>query len=75
MVLLLMCNKVSMPTSTVADFGANKVYLNPDRITNVLSLYLLDKKHHITFDSHDCGGLFHVHTSLGIIEFTVEHMA
>jgi hypothetical protein len=58
-----------MPTSTVADFGTNEVYLNPDSIANVLSLYLLGKKHHITYDSQDCGSVFKAHTSIGVLEF------
>jgi hypothetical protein len=63
------CNKGSMPMSMVADFGTNQVYLNPDGIANVLSLYLLGKKHHITYDSQDRGGVFKVHTSSGVLEF------
>jgi hypothetical protein len=63
------CNKGVMTTSTVADFGSNEVYLNKDRIANVLSLFLLSKKHCITYDSHDCGGVFKVHASGGLVEF------
>jgi hypothetical protein len=58
-----------MTTSTVADFGSNKMYLNEDGIANVLSLFLRSKKHHITYDSHYCGGVFKVHTSGDLIEF------
>jgi hypothetical protein len=32
-------------------------------------LFLLSKKHHITYDSHDRGGVFKVHTSGGLIGF------
>ncbi len=63
------CNKGVMPTRNVADFRNNEVYINPDCITNVLSLYLLGQKHHITYDSKDCGGVFKVHTSKGLLEF------
>jgi hypothetical protein len=56
-------------TNNVADFGENKVYLNAVVIDHVLSLYLFGKNHHITYDSHDCGGVFKVHTSAGCIEF------
>jgi hypothetical protein len=63
------CNKGVMTTYTVADFGSNEVHLNKDGITNVLSLFLLSKKHHITYGSHDCRGVFKVHTSGGLIEF------
>ncbi len=56
------CNKGVMTTSIVAGFGSNEVYLNKDGIANVLSLFLLSKKHHITYDSHDHGSVFKVHT-------------
>ena len=42
-----------MPANNVADFSSNKVYVNKDGIANVLSLFLLAKKHHITYNSHD----------------------
>jgi hypothetical protein len=58
-----------MPTGNVADFGNNEVFINPDGIANVLSLYLLGQKHHITYDSKDRGGVFKVHTSKVILEF------
>jgi hypothetical protein len=57
------CNKGVMPTGNVADFRNNEVYINPDGIANVLSLYLLSQKHRITYDSKDCGSVFKVHTS------------
>ena len=38
------CNKGTMPTTAVADFGINEVYLNPDGIANVLSLFALGQK-------------------------------
>jgi hypothetical protein len=63
------CNKGTMPTTAVTDFGTNEVYLNPDGIANVLSLFSLGQKHHITYDSKDCGGVFKVHTSEGLLEF------
>ena len=58
-----------MPANNVTDFGSNEVYVNKDGIANVLSLFLLAKKHHITYDSHDRGGVFKVHTPEGLIEF------
>ena len=64
------CNKGTMPTTAVTDFGTNEVYLNPDGIANVLSLFALGQKHHITYDSKDRGGVFKVHTSEGLLEFT-----
>ena len=63
------CNKGVMSANNVADFGSNEVYVNKDGIANVLSLFLLGKKHHITYDSHNHGGVFKVHTSEGLIEF------
>jgi hypothetical protein len=65
----VLCNKGVMTTSTIADFGSNEVYLNDDGIVNVLSLFLLSKKHHITYDSHDRRGVFKIHTSGGLVEF------
>jgi hypothetical protein len=64
------CNKGVMPTDNIADFGHNVVYVNPDGIANVLSLYLLGQRHHITYDSKDRGGVYKVHTSRGVLEFT-----
>jgi hypothetical protein len=64
------CNKGTMPTTAIADFGTNEVYLNPDGIANILSLFALGQKHHITYDSKDCGGVFKVHTSEGLLELT-----
>jgi hypothetical protein len=69
------CNKGVMTTNTVANFGANKVYLEEDEVAKVLLLYLLVQKHHITYNSHDChdchdcDGVFKVHTSDGLLEF------
>jgi hypothetical protein len=37
------CNKGVMTTSTIVDFGSNEVYLNKNRIANVLSLFFLVK--------------------------------
>jgi hypothetical protein len=64
------CNKGTMPTTAVADFGTNEVYLNPDGIANVLSLFTLGQKHHITYDSNNRGGVFKVYTLEGLLEFT-----
>jgi hypothetical protein len=63
------CNKGFMTTNTVTDFGANEVHLKEDGIVNVLLLDLLAQKHHITNNSHNCGGVFKVHTSDGLLEF------
>jgi hypothetical protein len=58
-----------MPTSNVANFGSNEVYLDQDGIANILLLHLLAKKHHITYNSCDRGGVFKVHTTDGLLEF------
>jgi hypothetical protein len=63
------CNKDIMPTSNIADFGSNEVYLNQDGIANVLLLHLLAKKHHITYNSCDRGGVFKVQTTGVFLEF------
>jgi hypothetical protein len=65
------CNKGVMPTDNIADFGHNVVYINPNRTAYVLSLYLLGQRHHITYNSKDNGGVFKVHTSKGVLEFTL----
>ena len=63
------CNKGAKLTSAKADFGNIDVYFDESGIANVLSLFNLGKKHHITYDSHDRGGVFQVHTESGILEF------
>jgi len=63
------CNNGAKLTSEKADFGNIDVYFDESGITNVLSLFNLGKKHHITFDSHDRGGVFQVHTKSGLLEF------
>ncbi len=64
------CNKGVMPTDNIADFGHNVVYVNPNGNVNLLSLYLLGQRHHITYDSKDHGEVFKVHTSEGVLELT-----
>ncbi len=61
-------NGAKLP-SEKADFGNIDVYFDESGITNVLFLFNLGKKHHITYDSHDCGGVFQVHTKSGLLEF------
>jgi hypothetical protein len=63
------CNKGTLTTSKEADFGDTPVYFNDRGIANVLSLYCLGKKFQVTYDSNDRGGVFHVHTMKGIVEF------
>ena len=63
------CNKGTMVTDKQADFGGNNVYFNANGIANVLSLFQLSKKYHITYDSHDRDGVFRVFTDAGVVEF------
>ena len=53
----------------VGELGNMTVYHNPDSIANVLSLKSVASKHRVTYDSHDRGGVFQVHTPNGVIEF------
>ena len=63
------CNKGTMVTDKQADFGGNKVYFDENGIANVLSLFRLSKKYHITYDSQDRNGVFRVFTDKGVVEF------
>jgi hypothetical protein len=63
------CNKGTMSTAEVADFGDMKIYVNKDGIANVLSLIQLGQKYRITYDSHNRKGLFRVHTPQEVVEF------
>jgi hypothetical protein len=45
------------------DIGKMTVLHNPYGIANVMSLFLAQEDHHITYDSHDRGGVFKVHTN------------
>ncbi len=56
------CNKGTMSTAEVADFGDTQVYVNKDSIANVLSLFRLGQKYRITYDSYDRKGIFQVRT-------------
>jgi len=63
------CNKGTLETTQEADFGDTPVYFDSRGIANVLSLYLLDQKFKVTYDSEDRGGVFKVFTKAGIVEF------
>jgi hypothetical protein len=52
-----------------ADFGDTPVYFDSHGIANVLSLYHLCQKFWVTYNSSNCGGVFHAHTKKGIFEF------
>ena len=63
------CNKGTMVTNEVGQFGNTEVYLNRHGIANVLSLHRLGRKYNITYDSNDRGGVFIVTTPRGVVEF------
>jgi len=52
------------------NFGTTPVYFDSRGIANVLSLRRLGQKFRVTYDSNDRGGVFQVHTSDGVVEFT-----
>ena len=63
------CNKGTLETTQVADFGDTPVYFDSRGIANVLSLYQLGQKFKVTYDSTDRDGVFKVFTPAGVIEF------
>jgi len=63
------CNKGTLETTQEADFGDTPVYFDSRGIANVLSLYQLGQKFKVTYDSTDCGGVFKVYTTAGVLEF------
>jgi hypothetical protein len=63
------CNKGTISTVVVADFGNMEVYLDKDGIANVLSLFHLGQKYQITHDSCNRNGGFMAHTPCGVVEF------
>ena len=64
------CNNGTMDTTQEADFGDTPVYFDARGIANVLSLYKLGQKFHVTYDSKDRGGVFKVFTQAGVVEFS-----
>ena len=50
-------------------FGKMTVMHDPHGIAHVLSLNDMKKRHRVTYDSDDRGGVFQVHTEQGIVEF------
>ncbi len=63
------CNARSTCSVLEGNFGSIMVKHSPYRIANVLSLNGAKKRHRVTYDSEDRGGVFHVHTNEGIVEF------
>ena len=64
------CNKGSLDTTLQADFSDMPVYFDSRGIANVLSLYQLGQKFHVTYDSRDRGSVFKVHTTAGVVKFS-----
>ena len=64
------CNKGTLETTQEANFGHTPVYFDARGIANFLSLYQLGQKFKVTYDGTDCGGVFKVFTSEGVVEFT-----
>ena len=58
------CNAGSTETELIGELGNMTVYHNPNSIANVLSLKSVASKHRVTYDSHDCGGVFQVRCTL-----------
>ncbi len=58
-----------LATTEEANFGDTPVYFDSRGIVNVLSLYCLGQKFQVTYNSCNCGGVFQVHTTKGIVEF------
>ena len=63
------CNKGTLATTKEADFGDTPVYFDARGNANILSLYHLGKKFHITYDSQDHGGVFKVLIPHGVVKF------
>ena len=63
------CNKGTLETTQEADFGDTPVYFDARGIATVLSLYQLGQKFKVTYDSTDCGGVFKVFVTAGVVEF------
>ena len=63
------CNKGTKFTTKEVDFGNIGVYFDESGIANVLSLFKLGQKYHITYNSRDRGGVFRVTTTKGVLEF------
>jgi hypothetical protein len=66
------CNKGTLATTEEAPKRQISVilwYILTPASSHVLSLYRLGQMFYVTYDSHDCGGVFKVHKSKGIIKF------
>jgi hypothetical protein len=66
---IIHCNAGSTSSILEGEFGSVTVKHSPHEIANVLSLNEVKQRHRVTYDSHDQGGVFQVHTKEGIVEF------
>ncbi len=63
------CNAGSTGSVLKGNFGSITVKHSPYGIANVLSLNGAKQRHQVMYDSEDRGGVFHVQTNKGIMEF------
>ncbi len=66
---IIHCNAGSTSSKLEGEFGSVTVKHSLHEIANVLSLNEAKQRHRVTYDSHDQGGVFQVHTKEGIVEF------
>jgi hypothetical protein len=56
--IVVQCNAGSTRTDLVGELRKMAMHHNPNSIANMLSLKSVAVRHHVTYDSHDCGGYF-----------------
>ncbi len=66
---IIHCTNGSTSSILEGEFGSVMVKYSPHGIANVPSLNKVKQRHRVTYDSHDQGGVFQVHTEEGIVEF------
>ncbi len=66
---IIHCNAGSTSSILEGEFGSVMVKHSPHGIANVLLLNEVKQCHRVTYNSHDQGRVFQVHTEEGIVEF------
>jgi hypothetical protein len=66
---IIHCNARSTSSILKGEFGSVMVKHSPHGIANVLLLNKAKQRHRVTYDSHNRGWVFTVHTEEGIVEF------
>jgi hypothetical protein len=66
---IIYCNAGSTSSILEGEFGSVMVNHSPHGIANVLLLNEVKQRHRVTYNSHNQGGVFQVHTKEGIVEF------